>query len=136
MSFLQGHTRWRLLTIFATALLAVINLFAASNNSSSWGIYLSTLAALWAILLAAAGSVEAFSNNAAQAARIREVRELLISQYRAYRFKWYYYVEPYGRETPKACMNAGRLYGDLVNSDQELRLKIRQLTEQPLEMPK
>jgi hypothetical protein len=133
----QRYKCLRYLTIAVATLIAVMNLFSTSNDSWSWGpISLSKLSALLAILLAAVGSVEAFSNSAAKATRYREIRDLLINQYREYHFKWSYYVEPYGRETPRACRNAGQLYGDLVNSDQELRLKIRQLTEQPLEKPK
>jgi hypothetical protein len=37
-------------------------------------------------------------------------------------------VEAFGR-TPSACMNAGRLYSELIASDQELRQKLKQLEQ-------
>jgi hypothetical protein len=72
--------------------------------------------------------VENFFNRGEQAAGFRETRDLLLSRYREYSSKWLYYVEAYGK-TPTACINAGQLYRQLVESDQELRQKIKQLTE-------
>jgi hypothetical protein len=133
-SSLKSHRRWRFWIIIATGILAGINVGAAlaSNTTNTSLAYLSplltALAALYAAGLTVAGTVENFINKREEATGFREVRELLLSRYREYRFKWLYYVEAYGK-TPTACMNAGRLYSDLLYSDQELRQKIKQLTE-------
>src|SRR5262249_51407158 len=89
---------------------------------------LSAVAAVYAACLTVAGNVEYFYNWLDRAAGLRESRELLINQFRDYSAKWVYYVEAYGK-TPKACANAGQLYRELVDSDQDLRLKLKDLTE-------
>jgi len=63
-----------------------------------------------------------------QATNFRESRELLLSRHREYYLKWLYYIEAYG-ESPMACVNAGRLYCGLVNSDQELRQTLKELAK-------
>jgi hypothetical protein len=72
--------------------------------------------------------MESLFNRGEQAAGFRETRDLLLSRYREYSSKWVHYVEAYGK-TPIACTNAGQLYRQLVDSDHELRQKIKQLTE-------
>jgi len=89
---------------------------------------LSAIAALYAGGLTVAGTVENFLNKGEKAAGFRESHELLLSRYYHYCFKWFYYVESYGK-TGIACMNAGRLYRQLVDTDHELRQKLKQLTE-------
>jgi hypothetical protein len=119
--------------------LAVINVCAAFNllnfpiwTSPSFAVtfpaVLNAIAALYAGALTVAGNVENLYNKGEKAAGFRESRELLLNRYREYCFKWFYYVEAYGK-SGKACMNAGRLYRQLVDSDQELRQKVKQLTE-------
>src|SRR5262249_20697989 len=89
---------------------------------------LTAITALCAALLTVVGNVENFLNLGAQAAGFREARDLLLSRFREYYSKWVYHVDAYGK-TPTPCMNAGRLYRQLVDSDQELRQKLKQLTE-------
>jgi hypothetical protein len=132
----QWNSRWRFWTIMATGLLAAINVCAALQilDVPIWSgvtrlpILLNAVAALYAGFLTVAGNLENFFNYAEQAAGFRESRDLLLSRYREYRFKWEHYVEAYGR-TPTACLNAGRLYRELVDSDQELRQKLKQLSD-------
>src|SRR5215469_11026631 len=133
----QSHTRWRFWTIMATGVLAAINVCAALQildfEVPFWKgvhlpILLNAIAALYAGCLTVAGNVENFLNRSERAAGFRESRDLLLSRYREYRFKWGYYVEAYGK-TPMACLNAGRLYRELVESDQDLRQKLKQLSD-------
>ena len=77
---------------------------------------MNAIAALFAGGLTVAGNVENFFNKGEKAAGFRESRDLLLNRYREYCFKWLFYVEAYGK-TGKACMNAGRLYRQLVGSD-------------------
>jgi len=131
----RSHQQWRFWTIIATGMMAAINVCASLallKEISLWGhIYLPALlsgvAALYAAGLTVSGNVESFLNRGEQAAGFRETRDLLLSRYREYRSKWLYYVQAYG-ETPTGSMNAGQLYRQLVDTDQELRQKIKQLT--------
>jgi hypothetical protein len=134
-SSLLSHRRWRFWVIIATGILTAINVCAALAllKKPFWGeispaALLSVVAALYAAGLTVAGNVENFFNRVEEAAGFREMRDLLLNRYREYRSKWLYYVEAYGK-TPAACVNAGQLYCQLVDSDQELRQKIKQLTE-------
>jgi len=68
------------------------------------------------------------STSMSRGEQAAEARELLLSRYREYSSKWVRYVEAYGK-TPTACINAGQLYRQLIDSDQELRQRIKQLTE-------
>jgi len=127
--------RWRFWIIIATGMLAAINVCAALEllkiphwGETSLSTILTGVAALYAAGLTVAGNVENFFNRGEQAAGFRETRDLLLSRYREYSSKWLYYVEAYGK-TPTACINAGQLYHQLVDSDQELRQKIKHLTE-------
>ena len=125
----RSHARWRVSIIVATGVLAAINggaalipLWGGTTLSTS----ISALAALCAAALAVAANIENFLSNGQKAANFRESRELLLGRHREYYFKWLYYVEAYG-ESPMACVNAGRLYCGLVNSDQELRQTLKEL---------
>ena len=133
--YFAGHARWRFWTIIATGGLAVINVCAAFDllqiplsSSVKLPAVLNAIAALYAGALTVAGNVENFFNKGEKAAGFRESRDLLLNRYREYCFKWLYYVEAHGK-TAKACVNAGRLYRQLVDADQELRQKLKQLTE-------
>jgi hypothetical protein len=135
--FSRSHARWRLWTIIATGALAAINVCAAfdilniplnADESITLPKVLNAVAALYAGCLTVFGNVENFFNKGEKAAGFRESRDLLLNLYREYCFDWFYYVEAYGK-TPRACVNAGRLYQQLVDRDQELRQKLKQLTE-------
>jgi hypothetical protein len=131
----HSHSRWRFWTIIATGGLAAINICAAFDLAKApiWGAMavpalLSAVAAVYAGCRTVAGNVESFLNRAEQAAGFRESRDILLTRYRDYTSKWVCYVESYGK-TPVSCMNAARLYRELVSSDQEIRQKLKQLTE-------
>jgi len=131
----QSHVRWRFWMIIAIGILALINVLATlqflSEKSPAWiPALLSAVAAVYAGCLAVAGNVESFYNWLDRADTFREQRELLLNRFREYTSKWVYYVQAYGK-TPKACVNAGQLYRELVDSDQDLRQKLKQLTEVP-----
>jgi hypothetical protein len=116
--------------IIAGGMLTLINVLAAVQlHGPQWiPTLLSAVAAVYAACLTVAGSVEYFYNWSDRARGFRESRELLLNQFREYSSKWVYYVEAYGK-TPKACTNAGQLYRELVDSDQDLRQKLKELTE-------
>ena len=133
-SYWASYRRWRFWIIIATGMLALINVCATLSLLKEvpvWGetttvpALLSGVAALYAAGLTVAGNVESFCNRAEQAARFREMRDLLLSRYREYSSKWFCYVESYGK-TPTACINAGQLYRQLVDSDHDLRQKIKE----------
>jgi hypothetical protein len=129
--FAQSNARWRFWMIMATGGLAIINVLAALDVIKQWepaSRYLSMLAALYAAGLTVAGNAENFFNWSEKATGFREARDLLLDRYQEFRSQWIYCVEAYGR-TPKACVNAGRLYGQLIDADQKLRQKLKQLTE-------
>jgi hypothetical protein len=137
-SFSVAHSRWRFWITIATGFLALINISASLQlfhpplgpNISAWTVpaILSAIAAIYASALTVAGNIESLLNNHEKAAGFHESRDLALNRYREYRFKWFYYVEAYGK-TGRACINAGRLYRQLVDSDQELRRKWKQLTQ-------
>lgn len=137
----KSHSRWRFWTIVATGGLALINACAAFDlfqmplsKPNVQGVQvtlpavLNVIAAIYAGALTVSGNLENFFNAGEKATGFRESRDLLLNRYREYSFKWFFYVEAHGK-TAKACANAGRLYRQLVDSDCELRQKIKQLTE-------
>jgi hypothetical protein len=134
-SCLRSHRTWRVATFVGTGALTLINGWIAVDPLNNFGIgairlpvLLSSIAAVLAAWLTVSGNVEAFLNKRDEATVFLEIRELLVSQHREYSSKWVCYVDAYGR-TPMAFINAGRLYGKLVDSDQQLRQKIKQLTK-------
>jgi hypothetical protein len=128
----RSHGEWRFWMIIATGILALINVLAAVQalkEGPQWiPALLSAVAAVYAGCLTVAGNVESFLNWSERAVGFRESRELLLNKYREYSSKWVYYVEAFGI-TPKACVNAGQLYRELVDSDQDARQKLKQLIE-------
>ena len=84
------------------------------------------VAVLYAGCLTIAQNVERSLKKVDEASNWRDQRELLLDQYREYSSKWVNYVEAFGG-TPTAYRNAGRLYKELVDSDQILREQLRQL---------
>jgi len=133
------NAKWRKWTIIATGGLAAVNSIAAfdlvgkitlsePNNRITVPAMLSAMAALYAVALTVAGNLENFFNAGEKAAGFRESRELFITTYRAYVWRWKVQVEAFGA-TGKACVNAARLYGRLIRTDRELRVKVKELTE-------
>jgi hypothetical protein len=125
--------------IVATGGLAAINAIAAFEligkapslfSDVTIPAILSAFAALYAGCLTIANNVENLFNKGQKAAGFRESRELLLTAYREYYFRWVYFVESFGN-THKSYVNAGRLYHQLVDFDRELRGKLKQLTEVP-----
>jgi hypothetical protein len=95
--FSTSHNRWRFWTIMGTGGLAVINVCAAFQffDVIVWGqtklpTLLNAIAALFAGGLTVAGNVENFFNKGEKAAGFRESRDLLLSRYREYCFKWFF----------------------------------------------
>jgi hypothetical protein len=134
---IRDFQKWRFWTILATGGLAVVSgcaAFGFSNqkispsSSITWSQIISAAAAIYAGFLTLAGNLENFFNFGEKAAGYREARDILLDRYREYTFKWFYYIEAFGR-TPGGCCNAGRLYRQLIDSDQGLRHKLKQLTE-------
>ena len=84
------------------------------------------VAVLYAGCLTIAQNIERSLKKADEASTLRDQRELFLNQYREYSSKWVNYVEAFG-EAPTAYRNAGRLYKELVDSDQALRQQLRHL---------
>lgn len=134
-----SYSRWRLGMVVATGILAAINVTAAFEllgkfpkigGDISIPALLNAIAALYAGCLTIANNIENLFNKGQKAAGFRESRELLLTAYREYYFRWSYYVIGFGVST-KSCINAGRLYHQLIDFDRELRAKLKQLTEVP-----
>lgn len=134
---IKSNAKWRFWLIIATGALAAINVCAALNilrvpvpflTDVSLPQFLNAIAAIYAVCLTVAGNVESFFNYPEQSARSAEERDLLLSRYRQYYYKWLHHVEAYG-PSPIGCSNAGRLYGELVTADHELRHSLKQLAD-------
>jgi hypothetical protein len=124
---------WQIGLTIATGLMTIINGFIALNGDSNWAwvpaalaTAMPAVAVLYAGCLTIAQNVERSLKKADEASTWRDQGELLLNQYREYSSKWVNYVEAFG-ETPTAYRNAGRLYKELVDSDQVLRQQLRQL---------
>jgi hypothetical protein len=130
------HGLWRKWTIIGTGGLAGLNALAAFElvgkvdvtKSIRLASILSAIAAIYAVGLTIAGNLENFFNAGEKAAGFRESRELFLSRYREHLYKWVHFVESFGF-SEKACINAGRIYYELVEGDKDLRSKVKDLTE-------
>ncbi len=130
-----SQRRWQFWIIVATGMLAAINVCAAFEFLKPWGptgiplpTLLTAVAAVYAGGLTLVQNLNCFLHNPQQAVVFHETRDLLLTRYREYSSKWVYFVEAFG-ETPTAWRNAGRLYRELIASDQQLRQNLKQLTE-------
>jgi hypothetical protein len=131
-----AHSRWRFWTIVATGGLAALNVCASLEllnipvlkPNTMLPAVLTAIAAIYAGALTVAGNLENFFNAGEKSAGFRESRDLLLNRYHVYCFKWFYYVEANGKNAA-ACMNAGRLYRQLIDDDRDLRQKLKQWTE-------
>jgi len=131
---LKSSRRWQLGLTIATGLMTMINgLVALKLDDPQWvwvpavlATTMPAVAVLYAGCLTIAQNIERSLKKADEASTWRDQRELLLNHYREYYSKWVNYVEAFG-ETPTAYRNAGRLYKELVDSDQVLRQQLRQL---------
>jgi hypothetical protein len=128
---LRSSRRWQIGLTIATGLMTIVNGFVAKDPKWTWvptalATAMPAVAVLYAGCLTIAQNVERSLKKADEASTWRDQRELLLNQYREYSSKWVNYVEAFG-ETPTAYRNAGRLYKELVDSDQILREQLRQL---------
>jgi len=147
----RSSRRWQIGLTIATGLMTIINGFVAliKVGDSNWAwvpeawawvpaalaTAMPAVAVLYAGCLTIAQNVERSLKKADEASTWRDQRELLLNQYREYSSKWVNYVEAFG-ETPTAYRNAGRLYKELVDSDQVLRQKLRQVKSPSKAIPK
>jgi hypothetical protein len=128
----RSSRRWQIGLTIATGLMTIMNGFVALKDPPwAWvpaalATAMPAVAVLYAGCLTIAQNVERSLKKADEASKWRDQRELLLNQYREYSSKWVNYVEAFG-ETPTAYRNAGRLYKELVDSDQILREQLRQL---------
>ena len=131
---LRSSRRWQIGLTIATGLMTIMNGFVALNlKDDKWAwvpaalaTAMPAVAVLYAGCLTIAQNVERSLTKTDEASKWRDQRELLLNQYREYSSKWVNYVEAFGA-TPTAYRNAGRLYKELVDSDQILREQLRQL---------
>jgi hypothetical protein len=135
------HEKWRKWSIIATGGLAALNGFAAfeligkvkfsvvnGTDPIALASLLSAFAAIYAVILTILGNLENFFNAGEKAAGFRQSRDLFLTTYRVYLQKWLEYVEAFGY-SPRACVNAARLYRELVRTDENLRNTVKELTE-------
>lgn len=140
---IKKNAKWKSAMIIATGLLAAINVCAAldlvhnisvsQENPAQFTLpaILNAVAALYAGFLTVAGNLEGVYNSGEKAMVFRESRELLLNRHREYTSKWLYFVEAYGKSA-RACTNASKLHRQLIESDQDLRVKLKQLTDVPV----
>jgi hypothetical protein len=130
----RSSRRWQIGLTIATGLMTIINGFiAVKSDDPKWAwvpaalaTAMPAVAVLYAGCLTIAQNIERSLKKADEASAWRDQRELLLNQYREYSSKWVNYVEAFG-EAPTAYRNAGRLYKELVDSDQALRKQLRHL---------
>ena len=129
------HGHWRKWTIIATGGLAAVNVLSAFELISKIEFLglrltsiLTTIAAIYAVALTVAGNLENYFNAGEKAAGFRESRELFLTRYRKYWLRRVDLVQSFGF-SPEACVNAGKVYTELVESDKDLRGKVLSLTE-------
>ncbi len=128
----RSSRRWQIGLTIATGLMTIMNGFVALKDfkwpwvPAALAMAMPAVPMLYAGCLTIAQNVERSLKKADEALKWRDQRELLLDQYREYSSKWVNYVEAFG-ETPTAYRNAGRLYKELVDSDQILREQLRQL---------
>jgi hypothetical protein len=131
----RSSRRWQIGLTIATGLMTIISGFVAvkSPDDPKWAwvpaalaTAMPAVAVLYAGCLTIAQNIERSLKKADEASTWRDQRELLLNQYREYSSKWVNYVEAFG-EAPTAYRNAGRLYKELVDSDQALRQQLRHL---------
>jgi hypothetical protein len=123
----QSHKMWRLWMILATGLLAAVNFaLVALIQYNPYSEALFVVASLYGTCLAVVANVERFLDKAGEASKWRERRELFLNQFREYSSKWLLDVDALGK-TPAAYRNARRLYRELIDSDQVLRQKLKQM---------
>jgi hypothetical protein len=99
-----------------------------ANTGVAVPALLSAFAAIYAVVLTISGNLENFFNAGEKAAGFRQSRDLFLTTYRIYSQKWLEYVEAFGY-SPRACVNAARLNRQLVRIDENLRNKVKELTE-------
>jgi hypothetical protein len=123
--------RWRFWLIVLTGGLALINVLASSwpddPHQSQIRVWLSFVAAIYAVLLALATNLESFRNYADKKQTARESRELFLDAYREFEMLRVALVTPFGYAA-QGCFNLNLLYRRLVSKDAELRRKLKQLT--------
>ena len=134
----ESHRSWRKRLILATGVLAIINTTAALHlvggipsveSEVALAEVLAAVAAIYAVGLTIAYNLENFFNLGEKATGFRESRDILVTAYRTHRERWTEFVGIKGVSTPRACVNAALIYRELVEADEEVRSKIKNLTE-------
>ena len=130
---------WRIWIISLTGVLAVLNLLIAyatpaaldpALNIAFWLLlsrYLPIATALFAAIVAIFATLEGFHKYRDRAQSFHEVRDLLLDAKEEYTMLWQVCVDPFGKE-PAACINASRLYKNIVVKDRDLRSAVKKLT--------
>jgi len=129
LQYSNRHTAWRRRIIIGTGLVAIVNLLAAYKGFPTWvGEWMPLLAAVCAVSLGILANLESFYACSERANAYRESRDLFLDAARESNRLWDAYVRPLG-ESATACVNASELYRKIVSKDQELRVKIKELTK-------
>ena len=85
-------------------------------------------AAIYAAILTLFSNLENFNNFLERSQAFRESREIYLTAYREFERRWHVYVRPFG-DGAEACVNATVLYREVVERDESLRSKFKEITE-------
>ena len=128
--FTKSHITWRRWVTILTGGLVILNLIAAYTVGSTnpWLKHLPLVAAIFAAIISIYCNLENLYKYAERAQAYREVREILLSAAREYEMLWHVYVRPFS-DSPMACVNAAKIYRQIVEKDQEIRGQAKELTK-------
>ena len=128
----RRHRFWRIGLITITGGLAILNLLAALSPSPDplwWSKNILIIsAAIYAAILTLFSNLENFNNFLERSQAFRESREIYLTAYREFERRWHVYVRPFG-DGAEACVNATVLYREVVERDESLRSKFKEITE-------
>jgi hypothetical protein len=132
-SFTKSHVKWRWLITILAGVLATLNIivaYTAKLDDVVWLKYLQLplVAAVFASIIAIVSNLENLNHYADRAQAYREIREMALNAAREYEMFWHIYVRPFS-DSPKACVNAVKLYRQVIEKDEEIRGQTKELTK-------
>lgn len=129
LKFSKSNKRWRRWITVLAGMLAILNILVAYTTTLQKEIFplLPLLAAVFASVIAIFSNLENLYKYADRAEAFGDVREISLNAAREYEMKWHVYVRPF-IDNPKACMNAAKIYQQIIEKDQEIRGQTREMT--------
>ena len=128
--FSKSNTNWRWAITILAGMLAILNVVVAytAKSTNIWLEQLPLMAAVFASIIAIVTNLENLNKYGDRAQAYREVREVLLNAAREYEMLWHIYVRPFS-DSPQACINAAKIYKQIVSKDQEIRGQTKELTK-------